>query len=397
MGNSATPKPTAAEHVVREMFREVDVVVNGDRPFDIQVLDPRFYARLLRHSSLGLGESYVERWWEVESLDEFIHRILVRGLHRRFTRNPRAMAYALLARIANPQARRRTNREVRSHYELGLDVFHSMLDRRMAYSCGYWRDASTLDQAQEEKLELVCRKLGLREGMSLLDIGCGWGSLVHYAAERYGVQATGITVSPEQAAFARERCGSLPVTIRVEDYRDVTGTFDAVASIGMFEHVGPKNYRAYMQAVDRVLAPNGISLVHTIAGNSRTSHADPWVRRYIFPGGNLPTLAQITGSAEGLFLVEDVHNFGPDYDRTLLAWHRNFETAWPTLKGQYDENFHRTWRYYLLSCAGAFRARFVQLFQVIFTRPGRERSDLEWLEPRLQAPTLRERRPRAHP
>ena len=374
---------TGAEAAVREMFGTVDIEVGGSEPHDLQVHDPRFFRRLLRDESLGLGESYVEGWWDAERVDEFMHRILAGGLHRRAARSPLVIAHAVAAKVVNPQRKRRSSREVRAHYERGLDLFRAMLDRRMVYSCGYWREARSLDEAQEAKLELTCRKLGLREGMTLLDIGCGWGSLVRFAAERHGVRTVGITLSPEQAEVARESCRGLPVEIRVQDYRDVDGRYDAVVSVGMFEHVGHRNYRRYMEIVDRVLAPQGVSVLHTIAGNAPTTGSDPWIRRYIFPGSNLPTLGQVVQASEGLFIVEDVHNFGPDYDRTLLEWERRFEAAWPRLRDRYDETFRRAWRYYLLACAGAFRARFTQLFQVVLARTGRPRGHLSELEPRV--------------
>jgi len=285
------------------------------------------------------------------------------------------VATALAARVFNLQSLGRAGRHAREHYERGLELHRAMLDERMTYSCGYWADAGTLDDAQEAKLELVCRKLGLDEGDTLLDLGCGWGSLVRYAAERHGARAVGVTVSPEQARVAREACRGLPVEIRERDYREAGGTYDAVASVGMFEHVGPKNYRAYMETVDRCLAPGGVSLLHTIAGNERTRHIDPWIHEYVFPGANLPTLGQIGEAAEGLFLVEDVHNFGPDYDRTLMAWLRRFDRTWPELRDAYDERFRRIWRYYLMASAGTFRARKAQLFQVVLTRPGTPRPD----------------------
>jgi cyclopropane-fatty-acyl-phospholipid synthase len=369
MRSTARAASRGPEATVRGLFEEVGVTIGGNEPHDPRIQDPRFYERVLREGSLGLGESYVEGWWDAESVDGFIHRLLVGKLDRRAARSLPAVGYALRARLRNHGTKRRSARDVRSHYERGIDLFRAMLDGRMAYSCGYWREARSLDEAQEEKLELICRKLGLREGMTLLDIGCGWGSLVRYAAERHGVRATGTTLSPEQAEIARAECRGHPVEIRVEDYRQTRGRYDAVVSVGMLEHVGAGRYRSYMEAVDRCLAPGGISLLHTIGGNERTRRADPWLHRYIFPGANLPTLGQIGEAAEGLFVVEDVHNFGADYDRTLLAWHRNFEDAWPRLRNRYDEEFRRAWRYYLLSCAAAFRARLTQLFQVVLTRP----------------------------
>lgn len=372
-GRRSTGGSGWSERTLRELLGEVGVTVDGPAPHDMQVRDPRFYRRVLRHGSLGLGESYVDGWWDAEAPDETIRRILEGGLQERAVRSPRIIAVALAARILNLQSRRRAGRHARDHYERGLDLHRAMLDRRMVYSCGYWREAETLDEAQEAKLELICRKMGLSEGDTLLDIGCGWGSLARWAAERHGVKVTGVTVSPEQAEVARDECRGLPVEIEVRDYREVDGRFDAVVSVGMFEHVGPKNYRTYMEVVDRCLAPGGVSLLHTIAGNRRTRHIDPWVHRYVFPGANLPTMSEVSEAAEGLFVVEDVHNFGPDYDRTLMAWHGRFEEAWPRLRERYDERFHRLWRYYLLACAGTFRARRAQLLQVVLTRPGTAR------------------------
>jgi cyclopropane-fatty-acyl-phospholipid synthase len=365
-----------AESIIRNLFAQVGISVGGDAPHDPRVHDPRFYRRLLRDGSLGLGESYVDGWWDAESVDAFLCRILAGRLDRRIRRSPKAVGYALAARVLDPQGRGRSSRDVRGHYERGLDLFRVMLGPSMAYSCGYWRSALSLEEAQEAKLDLICRKLGLKAGMTFLDIGCGWGSLLHHAAARYGVRAVGITLSPEQAEVARERCRDLPVEVRVMDYRDLPGfeTFDAIASVGMFEHVGTRHYRGYMDVVDRCLSPGGVSLVHTIAGNEQTSRIDPWVHRYVFPGSNLPTPSQIAKSAEGTFLIEDLHNFGPDYDRTLLAWYQRFEAGWPQLRERYGERFRRLWRYYLLSCAGAFRARHTQVLQFVLTRPGEERS-----------------------
>lgn len=358
---------------VKDLVGRAGITIDGDEPHDIQVRDDRFFRRLLRDGSLGLGESYVDGWWDAEAVDETIRRILDAGLRERASRSLRVVLLSLGVRVLNLQGRGRARDNARDHYERGIELFRAMLDQRMVYSCGCWRQADSLDEAQEAKLDLVCRKVGLREARTLLDIGCGWGGLVRYAAERYGVRAVGVTVSPEQAEVAREACGDLPVEIRVQDYRDVDGSFDAVVSVGMFEHVGPKNHDEYMDAVDRCLAPGGVSLLHTIAGNRQTRHIDPWIHRYVFPGAHLPTLAEIVDAAGERFVVEDVHNLGPDYDRTLMAWHRNFESAWPRLRDRYDERFRRMWRYYLLVCAGAFRARDLQVFQVVLTRRGTER------------------------
>jgi cyclopropane-fatty-acyl-phospholipid synthase len=206
--------------------------------------------------------------------------------------------------------------------------------------------------------------------MRVLDLGCGWGGFAAFAAERYGATVTGYTVSQEQVRWAKDHYPQLPIDIRLDDYRNATGTFDAVVSIGLMEHVGWKNYRGYMQLVDRLLAPGGVAFVHTIAGNVPRAHIEPWFDKYIFPNAVLPTLARLASAMEGIFIPEDVHNIGEDYDRTLMEWWRNFDAAWPTLRARYGDTFYRRWKYYLLSCAGAFRSRSQQLFQIVMTRPG---------------------------
>lgn len=250
-----------------------------------------------------------------------------------------------------------------------------MLDKRLNYTSAYWRDASNLDQAQEAKLDLVCRKIGLQPGMTVLELGCGWGSFAKYAAEKHGVDVLGVTVSAEQVELGMELCRGLPVELRLQDYRDVEGEYDRVISIGVMEHVGYKNYRTYMEVVNRTLKPGGIGFFHTIGKNTSDVATNAWTEKYIFPNGMLPSIAQMAAAMEGLFVVEDWHNFGPDYDPTLMAWHVNFERAWPELKDRYGERFYRMWRYYLLSSAGGFRSRKTQLWQVVFTRIGDRQPD----------------------
>ena len=245
-----------------------------------------------------------------------------------------------------------------------------MLDRRLMYSCAYWRDADDLESAQEAKLDLICRKAQLAPGMRILDIGSGWGGFLRFAAERYGVSGLGITVSRNQAAFANAHRDGLPIETRMLDYQALEGQFDRIVSIGMFEHVGYKNYRTYLRKVRALLAPDGLFVLHTIGGNTSTTHGDPWSEKYIFPNGMLPSVQQIARASEGVFVMEDWHNFGADYDRTLMAWHQNFETAWPHLRQRYDERFYRMWRYYLLSFAAMFRARRLNLWQIVFSPEG---------------------------
>jgi len=354
---------------LEKLLDAADIVINGDRLWDLQVHNPQFYQRVLAHGSLGFGEAYMEGWWDCAAIDELVCRAMRAGLDRKL-HSLTLVFDALRARLSNRQSRRRAFQVGEYHYNIGNDLNSRMLDERMIYSCAYWQDAVTLAQAQENKLKLLCRKLHLKKGQRVLDIGCGWGGTARFMAERYGVEVTGTTISTAQAGFARQHCSGLPVKILTRDYRKLQGRFDRIVSVGMFEHVGYKNYRTYFSKVAELLEDDGLFLLHTIAGNLTMVRNDPWIERYIFPNGMLPSATQITRAWEGQLVLEDWHNFGPDYDRTLMAWQDNFEAAWPELKKVYDERFHRMWNYYLLSSAGAFRARENQLWQIVLSRQG---------------------------
>jgi cyclopropane-fatty-acyl-phospholipid synthase len=362
-----------AETIVGDLLAEAGIDVDGAAAADIRVHDRRFFARVLGHGSLGLGEAWMDGWWDCDALDQCIERIVATGLDRRARRSARTLLAAATHRVFNLQSRGRAFRIGTHHYDIGNDLYRRMLDRRMVYSCGYWREADDLDAAQEAKLDLICRKLGLGPGMRLLDIGCGWGSLLRFAAERYRVEGVGVTVSRRQAELARAECAGLPVDVRLCDYRDLDPRtaderFDRIASVGMVEHVGWRNYPTFMAVARRCLKPGGRFLLHTIGSNASVRGSDPWIGRYIFPNSQLPSLAQLSRAAEQRLTVDDLHSFGPDYDRTLMAWHRNFTRAWPALAERYGERFGRMWQFYLLSCAGAFRARGIQLWQLLLTR-----------------------------
>ncbi|HEU0030466.1 MAG TPA: cyclopropane fatty acyl phospholipid synthase [Kofleriaceae bacterium] len=363
--------PRKAGELCRELLAAADVQVNGDRPWDVQIHDERVWSRILRDGTLGAGESYVEGWWDTPALDQFIDRVQRVRLADTLRDNWMVIPHVLRARVLNLQGMRRTADNAQRHYDIGNDLYEAMLDARMQYTCAlYDGQAKTLEQAQEDKLELVCRKVGLQKGMRVLELGCGWGGFAKYAAERHGVSVVGYNVSEEQVKWARERCANLPIEIRLDDYRKATGQFDAVVSIGLMEHVGPKNYRAYFELVDKCLAPNGVGFVHTIAGNRARPHIDPWFDKYIFPNAVLPTLAQLVTAMEGVFIPEDVHNIGEDYDPTLMEWWHRFDAAWPKLRARYGDAFYRMWKFYLLASAGSFRSRSQQLFQLVFTRRG---------------------------
>jgi len=355
-----------------ELLALADVDINGQHPWDIQVHNEDLYQRVLSQGSLGLGESYMDGWWDCEELDQFFYRIIRADLEHKVRLNWRLLLRALWARIYNLQSKARAFQIGERHYDLGNDLFENMLDKRMVYSCAYWKNAQSLDEAQENKLDLICRKIGIKPGMRVLDIGCGWGSFVKFAAENYGAAAVGITVSKEQVALARDRCKGLPVEIRLQDYRDIDETFDHVVSVGMFEHVGYKNYKTFMKHVYKCLKDDGLFLLHTIGGNWSVKAPEPWTDKYIFPNGLLPSIKQIAASTEMLFVMEDWHNFSTDYDKTLMSWYRNFMNSWDKIRSNYDERFYRMWRYFLLSSAGAFRARKNQLWQVILSKNGVE-------------------------
>ncbi len=362
-------KTASLKHRVAQLLTLADVRIDGGRPWDIRVRNDDFYARVLAHGSLGLGESYMDDWWETGALDTFLSRLLNARLDQR-VRTIDDWLTGLRAKLRNLQNRRHAFEIGQHHYDLGHDLYQAMLGKRMVYSCGYWRDAGDLDSAQEAKLDLVCRKLMLRPGMRVLDIGCGWGEALKFAAERYGVSGVGITVSNEQAQSARQLCHGLPIEIRLQDYRDVKEQYDRIFSLGMFEHVGVKNYRRYFETARRCLTDAGLFLLHSIGTNVSVNSTDPWIAKYIFPNSMLPSAAQITHAMEGLFVLEDWHNFGVDYERTLLAWRENIERAWPALAPRYNERFQRMWRYYLAASIAAFRVRDTQLWQLVLSPHG---------------------------
>lgn len=364
-----------SEKIIRELFALANISVNGSNPWDIQIHDGRFYDRVLRDNSLGLGESYVDGWWDSEQLDAFFTRVLHANLDEKVRKSTGFALQVLGARLFNRQSYSRAFEVGIKHYDLGNDLYSAMLDKRLVYTCGYWKNAKNLDEAQEAKLDLVCRKIGIKPGMKILELGCGWGSFAKFAAEKYGVSVLGVTVSKEQVELGTQLCQGLPVELRLQDYREVQGTFDAVVSIGVMEHVGYKNYSTYMKVVDRCLKKDGIGFVHTIGGNKSITTGEPWTNKYIFPNGMLPSISQLGAAFEENFVMEDWQNFGPYYDPTLMAWYANFEVAWPNLLPKYGDRFYRMWCYYLLSSAGGFRSRHQQLWQIVFTRRGTPQPD----------------------
>lgn len=356
--------------LIKNLLKPGDIRINGKRPWDITVLDPRTYDRVIANGSLGAGESYMDGWWDTDDLVGMLTRVDRAAIGDQLKGDWKLLGTLAFSSLKNRQTQRRAWKVGREHYDLGNDLYEAMLDKRMAYSCGYWAEAKTLDAAQEAKLDLICRKLGLKKGQHILDIGCGWGSFMFYAAEKYGVKVTGVTVSKEQAAFVAEKAkrDKLPVTAKLIDYRDLTGTYDHVVSVGMFEHVGPKNYKTYFKAAKRLLKPGGLFLLHTIGGNDSHAGVDPWIDKYIFPNSALPSIAQIAQAVEGTLVVEDWHNFGPDYALTLAAWRKNFVKAYKYLDHtKYDERFYRMWYFWLCASEAGFAAHKLRLWQVVLS------------------------------
>ncbi len=363
------------KQAIEKILQKAGIEINGPHAWDIRVHDERLYGRILAQGSLGLGESYMDGWWDSPRIDLCIERLLRSGRYANALSIP-LILLALKSRLLNLQSKIGAKKVIATHYDLDVALYKTFLDPYMQYSCGYFHNTHDLAEAQKNKMELVCKKLHLKKTDRLLDIGCGWGGFAKYAAETYGCTVVGVTLSEEQASFARTFTAGLPVEIRTQDYRDIPAneTFDKIVSIGMFEHVGYKNYRRAMEKMSSLLKDDGIVLVQTIAQNITSWFGNPWVEKYIFPGGMLPSVRQIGASIEGLFIMEDWHNFGPHYHETLLAWDKNFQEHWGEIQHRYPPTFYRMFRYFFNSFAGAFKARRIQLWQIVLSKGSSDRA-----------------------
>jgi len=358
------------KEIIESLLDGTGITLNGNKSYDLQVHNEDTYARILREGSMGLGESYMEGWWDCERLDQFFDRIIRADLNSKAKKNWRVFSRLALRSALYMGKKARAYEVGEKHYDVGNELYQAMLDKRLTYTCGYWKEAKNLDEAQEAKLDLVCQKIGLKKGQTVLDIGSGWGSFTGFAAEKYGAKALGVTISKEQKNLADKLYKELPVKTKLQDYRDISGQFDHVVSLGMIEHVGSRNYRQFMEVVHRSLSDDGLFLLHTIGGNRSAMATEPWFEKYIFPNSVLPSIKQLSKAFEGLFVMEDWQNFGADYDKTLMQWHKNFEASWDGIKDNYSEEFYRMWRYYLLASAGTFRSRKNQLWQIVLSKKG---------------------------
>lgn len=344
----------------------------------IKTGDRAVHRRIERDGIFGLGETYMQGDWSAAQLDNVLYAAFTAPLAPRSAVGRLRWLVTIMEQyLFNRQAGQRAFEIGMEHYDLGNHLFRAMLDDTMTYTCGMWDNASTLHDAQEAKLELICRKLGLRPGLHVLDIGCGWGNFARYAAERFGVKVTGITVSQQQADMARQRCHGLPVEIRYQDYRELNETFDRIVSIEMIEAVGRRNLAAFYRVVDRCLKHDGTFVLQAISGDtfSRTSHRPMdefalWLLKYIFPNGYLPKQHELVAPRDTSLLIEGWQSFGSDYDRTLQAWAANFNAAWDELQHQYDDLFRRRWNFYLHGCMAAFRSRSIDVYQIVYTKGG---------------------------
>lgn len=362
--------------LITKFLTSAGVSLNGSSAFDIRIHDKRFYRNLYTQPSLKIGESYMAGYWNCDQLDELFFRITQNDLDTKIYKKWMIGMRSVLNHAVNFQSRILSKQVAELHYNLGNDFYRHMLGESMAYTCAYWKNAETLDQAQFNKFDLICRKINLKPGERVLDLGCGWGSLAKFMAEKYGCEVVAVNISTEQVKYAQESCRDLPVKFYLSDYRDdhiynpENRPFDKVVSVGLCEHVGFKNYKKFIETARRNLKEDGLFLLHTIGKNFSSNFVDPWINKYVFPNGVLPSVKLLSEAMENIFVVEDLHNFGPDYDKTLMAWHKNFNENWPLYKDQYGETFFRMWNYYLLSCAGVFRARGMQLWQMVLSPRG---------------------------
>lgn len=357
------------EKIIYELLENAGICINGKQPEDIKINDSRFFKKVVLNGSLALGETFMMGWWDCDALDVFFEKILQAQLDKK-VRSKLLLNYQIIKSwLFNQQNKIKSVSAIDQHYNIGNDLYKAMLDPHMMYSCGYWENTEDLYQAQTNKLELICQKLHLKPGQQILEIGCGWGGFAAYASKHYDVEVTGVTISTEQEKLAKEQCKGLNVDIRLQDYRELNECFDSIVSIGMFEHVGYKNYPTYMQVINRNLKEDGISLLHTIGSNETSITTDPWIDKYIFPNSLIPSVTQIASAMENQnFVIQDWHNFGRHYDYTLMTWLNNFQQAWPSLKNSYSATFYRMWVYYLSCCAASFRTGKNNLWQIVFSK-----------------------------
>ena len=375
-----------AEKFVRDLFSQVEIEVNGSNPWDPQVHNPAAYNMMVSRGSVGLGETYMHGYWDCEQLDQFFARVTSVDLRKLIPVNFPTVSLAVGAYLKNRQLPKAAWEVGRMHYDLPDEVWEATLDSAMTGSCAYYRNPTdTLEEAQLNKCRMTLDKVGLKSGHSLLDIGVGWAAFSGLAAQEYGAHPIGITVSEGQKAYIHKRYGEA-IDVRVNPWQEteLREPVDCIVSAEMFEHVGSDNYRSFFEFCRRSIKEDGLMNLHTIVRHTPSKHIDPWMDKYIYPGGCIPTLGQITTAVHGLFHVVDVHDIGGHYPATLRAWMDNFRRNWDSVKslgsarlGMDPEVFCRMWLYHYMASAGGFMSSRISVHQIVLSPngvPGRYQS-----------------------
>ncbi len=348
------------------------------KPVVVRITDPAVVRRMVLNPELAVGEAYMEGTLTIDEDDLYTFmEIAQKNLGRRGPVLWQRPLFALRRagrRLAqfNPVSRARRN--VAHHYDLSGELYDLFLDEDRQYSCAYWRHADdTLEQAQAHKKALIARKLLLKPGMKVLDIGCGWGGLALTLAKKHDVEVLGITLSTEQHKVATQRAQQAGlqdrVSFRLMDYRDVEGRFDRIVSVGMFEHVGVPHYGIFFRRIEELLHEDGVALLHTIGRMEEPSNTSPWLAKYIFPGGYTPALSEVMAIIEKQDLfTTDIEVWRLHYAKTLHEWHRRFMANIEKARALYDDRFCRMWRYYLVSAEQSFRFYRQVVFQIQLAR-----------------------------
>lgn len=349
------------------LLREANIEPNGASPWDPQIKDERFYRTVLLRGSVGLGDAYLNGWWECADISGFILRIIKSGIHLRVPRVDiflRRLRFGLI----DAQNRIRSKRVAELHYDEDPYIFEVMLGSTNSYTCARWKGVITLDAAQQQKMDLLCKKAGLSSGMTVLDIGSGWGGFLAYAAERYQVRGIGLTISKTQLDYARKRYGNLPVEFRLQDYRDFVGGVDAVVSICVIEHVGSDHYREYFQKVRETLTrEDGFFAMQCILACDTQARMDPWTEKHIFPNGILPTLERIENAVEGILHIVDREFFRDDYVRTFSAWYENLVRNKNAIIARCGVRYFRKYEYYLCLYIAGFGSGRIDVGQFVLS------------------------------
>ena len=373
--------PLMLDRLIRSSFKEGSAlfhlpggrtlrVGDGEPEVVVRIADLRTALAIAAHPTLALGEAFMDGGLTLEKGDIYGLLALVGRNFKYRVHRPPSLLRRLVKRLNQANDRLSARRNVHHHYDLSVDLYRRFLDEDLQYSCAYFaRPDMTLDEAQAAKKRHIMGKLFIEPGMKVLDIGCGWGGLGLTLAEEAGAKVTGVTLSIEQQALATQRARARGVAeraeFRLQDYRDVDGPFDRIVSVGMFEHVGVPNYDAYFQAIARLLNDDGVAMIHSIGRKDIPAETNPWMAKYIFPGGYIPALSEVLPAIEraGLW-VTDVEVLRLHYAETVKAWRMRFLKQREEIKGLYDERFCRMWEFYFACSEIAFRYCGHMVFQL---------------------------------